>query len=1055
MSDHTHVQPREILPFALAGVIGLVVVVLPGPPTDWWLFALAAGLTLAIIAAGFAAAQQRRGRPLIILLPLAYFGVVALLRHAGVNGSSGFAPLIMLPIVWLALYGTRAQLAIGLAFMLVTLLVPILVFGEPRYPPSGWRSTLIFVAVGAVAGLAIQSLVVRVRTTRDRLSGVLRNATETAIIATDARARITVFNHGAERMLGYEASEVIGKSVLTTVLDQAELEARATERGFKPSPELVQSFGPGPRRWTFVRKDSSQLQVSVAVTIERDAAGEVTGYLGIATDISKRLRAEAELKEERDFSTAVIHTAGSLVMALDPSGRIERFNQACERLTGISEAEARGHVPTEFMVSPEDNERIGALMQGATAADYPISFEVEWRAANGEPRLIAWAYNCIIDAAGAITHVVAAGTDVTERREALMRAMEASRAKSEFLANMSHELRTPLNGVIGMLELLQDTELTQEQLEYARTASTSGDALLGVINDVLDFSKIEAGKLELDEVDFDLREVVEDASEILAHQAHQKGIELTVWIDEQVPPVVRGDPGRLRQVVTNLLSNAVKFTSEGEVSVRVGSEPQGDRVLVRGEVRDTGIGIAPEKIAELFEAFSQEDSSTTRRFGGTGLGLAISRQLVDLMGGQLRAESEPGRGSTFRFTASLLAADGERPTRRQRTALPDGLRVLVVDDNATNRRLVRAYLDPRVTRCEEAESAADALVMMHTAANAGAPFSVVVLDFQMPGMDGLELARAIRGAPSLRSARLVLLTSTSTHRDAAREVQIDAYLTKPVRRAALLEALADVLGSPARRPVPAEAVEAPAPARAHGTARARLLVAEDNPVNQLVIQGMLAKRGFEIELATTGREVLAQLDRERHAAILMDVQMPDLDGYETTRRIRAAENGDARIPIIALTAGALQGDRDLAREAGMDDYLVKPLRPEQLDAVLERWVAGAARPAPAAAPALDESRIRGFRESYPDIVERLVALFVDTTPPLVDELEHASARDDEEALRKLGHKLKSSCDNVGAARMAAACRSLEAGEGDHAELVAELRAAYPVTVAELQNAAAV
>jgi two-component system, sensor histidine kinase and response regulator len=1052
MLNHSGVRPRDILPFAGAAIVGLAAVVLPGPPTDWALFAVGAGLTLLIATVGFAAARARRGRVLIVVLPLLYFAAVALLRHSGTTGAAGFVPLIMLPIVWLALFGSRSQLIAGLVAMAAALLIPFLLFGDPRYPSTAWRSTLLWLVIATLTGLAIQSLVARQRTTRDRLSSVLQNATGTAIIATDANGTITVFNRGAERMLGYSASEVIGKATPELIHLPEELAAHAAELGIQPGPGMFQELGrkaeAGTWAFTYVRKDGRHVPVSLTLTVERDPAGVTTGFLGVATDIGERLRAQAALEAERDFSATVVDTAGSLVMVLDPERRIQRFNRACERLTGRTEAEVLGLVPSEhFVPSAEDAARVSGALREARPEDYPIDFEVEWLSAHGERRLIAWSSNCLLDGDGRISHIVAAGTDVTERRRALHAAMEASRAKSDFLANMSHELRTPLNGVIGMLELLMDTDLSPEQREYARTATTSGDALLGVINDILDFSKIEAGKLELDDTDFDLRQVVEDATEILALEAHGKGLELTAWIDEQVPPLVHGDHGRLRQVLTNLLSNAVKFTQAGEVAVRVSAEPQANRLLVRAEVADTGIGIEPARIAELFEPFSQEDSSTTRRFGGTGLGLAISRQLVELMGGELSAESAPGRGSTFRFTASLQPAKGTRPTRRPRAGLPEGLRILVVDDSATNRQIVRGYLDARVTVCDEAESAEDALVLMHTAANSGVPYAAVVLDCHMPGMDGIQLARAIRATPSLRTARLVMLTSAVSQRDSAREIDVDAHLTKPVRRASLLETIAGVLDSaggprPAAEPAAAEP-SVPATGKC-------VLVAEDNPVNQLVIGGMLAKRGYEADIVTNGRAALAELDRERHAAVLMDVQMPELDGYETTRRIRAGEDGAPRMPIIAMTAGAMEGDREAALAAGMDDYLSKPLRPEQLDAVLERWVGATAAAPPE--PILDESRIRGFRESYPDIAERLVALFIDTTPPLLDELETASARGDEESVRRLAHKLKSSCDNVGAARMAAACRTLELPGSAHAALVEDLRAAYPATLAELRGA---
>jgi PAS domain S-box-containing protein len=1046
MNKHSSVQPREILPFAGAALLGLLVVVLPGPETDWALFAAGSVLTFTIAAIGFAAAGVKRGRPLILILPLAYFLAIALLRHSATTGAAGFVPLIILPIVWLAMFGSRAQLLIGLAALAATLLVPFLVFGDPRYPQTTWRSTILWLVVATLTGLAIQSLVLRVRSTHDLISGVLQNATETAIVATGVDGTITVFNRGAELMLGYRADEVVGRMSIAKLHDPEEMVERAAERGVSPGADLIQAIGSEPHQWTFVRKDGTQLQVSLTITMERDNEGAIAGYLAVATDLSAVVRAEAAVKAERDLAAAVIDTAGSLVMVLSPDRRIERFNRTCEALTGCTEAEVRGKRPAElFPPDPAEAERVAKLLSEAKPEDYPLEFEIEWLATNGERRLIVWSNSCLLDEHGEIEHIVAAGADVTERRNALNDAMEASRAKSDFLANMSHELRTPLNGVIGMLELLMDTELDREQREYARTAVTSGDALLTVINDILDFSKIEARMVELDLGDFDLRQVVEDATSILAHEAHGKGVELTVWVDEHVPPAVRGDAGRLRQVLTNLISNAVKFTPAGEVSVRVGTEDlDGDRLLMRAAVCDTGIGIAPERIAALFEPFSQEDSSTTRRFGGTGLGLAISRQLVELMGGELTAESTPGEGSTFQFTATVERASGDRPTRRSRAALPDGLRVLVVDDSATNRDVVRGYLDPRVTTCDEAESGEDALVMLHAAASEGAPYEVVVLDFHMPGMDGHELAEAIRGTPSLRSARLVMLASAISERNGG----IDAYLTKPVRRAALLEAVASAL-APVEHPrtavEPVQAVPAPA-------AGGWLLVAEDNPVNQLVIQGMLAKRGYSADIVGTGREALDALDRRRHAAVLMDIQMPELDGYETTRRMRAAEDGDPRVPIIAMTAGALEGDREAALDAGMDDYLVKPLRPEALDAVLERWLGATPAPAPTE-PLVDDSRIQNFRENYPDIVERLIALFVDSTPPLLEQLETAAETGDGEQVRRLAHKLKSSCDNVGATRMASLCRALEHPNGDPRPLVDELTATYPPTLDEIRAAA--
>ena len=446
------------------------------------------------------------------------------------------------------------------------------------------------------------------------------------------------------------------------------------------------------------------------------------------------------------------------------------------------------------------------------------------------------------------------GTDVTDHKRAVAEALDASRSKSEFLANMSHEIRTPLNGVIGMIELLLQSDLTDEQREQAATAASSGEALLDVINDILDFSKIEAGKLELDRHDFDLRDAVEDTCEMLAPQAHGKGLELMAWIDDDVPASVHGDRARLRQVLTNLVSNAVKFTEAGEVAVRVHVEaPAADGLVVRFEVSDTGIGIPANVLPRLFDSFAQADTSTTRRYGGTGLGLAISRQLVELMGGEIHARSRMGEGSTFEFTARLDSAQPARPSRRNRRPLPTTLKVLVVDDNATNRAIVEAYLRARDVRCESAPGGPDALAAMHAAVRAGEPFELAILDGQMPGMDGVELASAISMAPSLRATRLIMLTSTVDRRAAARDAGVHHYLQKPVRRARLLETVADAMSGLTAEP---KEPAAPTPAAVRAD---RLLVVDDNAVNQRVVEAMLAKRGFSVELAGNGREALSML----------------------------------------------------------------------------------------------------------------------------------------------------------------------------------------------------
>jgi CheY-like chemotaxis protein len=618
-----------------------------------------------------------------------------------------------------------------------------------------------------------------------------------------------------------------------------------------------------------------------------------------------------------------------------------------------------------------------------------------------------------------------------------------------------------------MTELLLESELTPEQREHASTAARSSEALLTVINDILDFSKIEAGKLELDVHDFDLREAVEDVCEMLAPQAHGKGLELMAWIDDDVPAAVTGDRARLRQVLTNLVANAVKFTERGEVAVRVRVARHGkghatvardyltgnddEQAIIRFDVVDTGIGIPAAAMDRLFESFSQADTSTTRRYGGTGLGLTISRQLVELMGGEIGCVSEPGIGSTFHFTAALGQAAAGRAARRTRQPLPSALHALIVDDNDTNRAIVEAYLRARDVRCQAAASGADALRAMHAAARAGEPFEVVILDGQMPGMDGIELARAISLAPSLRAARLIMLTSTVDRRLDAREAGVHHYLTKPVRRAKLLETVAEAMGALA----PSVPPVAPAAPPASGQ---RILVVEDNAVNQRVIEAMLNKRGFAVECASNGRAGLERIAENEYALVFMDCQMPELDGYEATAALRERENDD-HLTVVAMTAHAMKGDRERCLAAGMDDYLAKPLRPEELDAVLERWlhtpsapVQVKPEPQSASMALVDEARARVFREDYPEIVDQLIELFEDSTPPLLRELREGVETGDEESVRRAAHKLKGSCQNIGASGMAAQIAELEREPAADPEQLADLEVAFEATCDALRAA---
>ncbi len=776
----------------------------------------------------------------------------------------------------------------------------------------------------------------------------------------------------------------------------------------------------------------------------------LAGVVFLGFVLRSRRRAELVLRQSEERTRAILEAAGDAFVSMDATGVITGWNAQAEATFGWPRSEVMGLQLTETIVPPEYraahrrglrrfletgqgpilNQRIEMPAKRRDGEEFPAELVV-WAVRSGE----AWDFNAFV-------------RDITERKrteqalaEAKEQAMEASQLKSEFLANMSHEIRTPLNGVIGMTDLLLGTAMDAEQRDHVETIQSSGEVLMSLLNDILDLSKIEAGKLDIEVVDLDPRAVVEEVAQLLAKPAGDKGLELATFVDPQLPAMLAGDPTRLRQVLLNLVGNAVKFTEVGEVVVTARQvEQAGGVVTVRFEVRDTGPGIPPSERGRLFESFSQADASTTRRHGGTGLGLAISKQLVRLMGGEIGVDSEVGHGTTFWFTARLETrpdASPAQPTPAPPEVLP-GLRVLVVDDTSSSRTLLEETLRAWGMAATCVTEGEQALAMLEEATRRGTPYQVAILDHHMAGLTGLELARAIAAHPGIAAPHLVLLTSTAQRgeAEAAREAGVHALLAKPVRQSALGACLAQAVGAATTMDDSPSGPE-PAPAT---TAATTVLVVDDNAVNRKVAAHMLERLGHEVDLACNGREAVEAASRKRYGAVLMDCQMPEMDGFEATREIRRREGGRCRTPVIAMTAGAMRSEQDSCRAAGMDDYVAKPMVTQDLEAALARCLgsgpgpgaaAGADRdPEPAdqgSAPAgpasreqevVEEARWAMLRRLGADsVLEEVVRSFFADADDSVASMREALARGDVSGVRQGAHFLAGSSGNLGASRL--------------------------------------
>ena len=763
----------------------------------------------------------------------------------------------------------------------------------------------------------------------ERYRQLVENASD-IIFQADVGGYFTFVNPVVLRLTGYTEKEILGKHFTELIHpDHREKVMRFYGRQFvKRIPVTYNEF-------PMVTKHGVTLWIGQSTQIIMDEE-TIVGVQSIARDITDRKQAEERLLRANQEQQRLLSTAATAIFTLDSAGIVTGVNEEFSLITGFEKEDIIGK-PSSVLREQQSDEPYIPFQLGTK--DRLVRHQCSILTKDGRGLTVLENASVERDDEGRIIGGIESFIDVTELIEARKLAEQACVAKSEFLANMSHEIRTPMNGIIGMTELALSTELTEEQRDYLQSVKISADSLLGLINDILDFSKIETGKLELVPMQFSLRDCIADTMTTMAIGADNKSLELVYSIPSNVPDAVIGDPGRIRQILVNLIGNAIKFTAEGEVAISAKLEEEtNEEICIQFSIADTGIGIPPEKQDKIFNAFEQADGSTTREYGGTGLGLSITALLVEMMKGRIWVQSEMGKGSVFHCMV-WLSRSTEPASRRIASDASSlkGIEVLVVDDNATNRRIVEESLRTWGIKVTSVDGGKAALEEMKKAEITGRPFSIVLVDYMMPGMDGFELTEKIRADPSIANATVIMLTSAGQRGDAARclELGISAYLLKPINQQQLLKTMT---GSLQKNTVNKTGSSFLTRHSIRESQRSlNILLAEDNPINQKLAVRLIQRMGHKVSIALNGRQALEAIETEKFDIILMDVQMPEMDGLEATQAIRTRESltGRPRVPIIAITAHAMAGDRDRCLEAGMDGYVSKPLNAQELFEVIE------------------------------------------------------------------------------------------------------------------------